>query len=98
MSEKSYNARTIFGRLLLLNLIALIILLVVMAVLEGLSSLREDQPQGALPRMVRKSTTLHVNAPKTQNPCDIQWFAAMPSCLTTDDVSQTFCGVCYGPP
>jgi len=98
MSEKSYNARTIFGRLLLLNLIVLIVLLVLMVVLEGLSFLQADQPQDALPRMVRKSTTSHVNALKTPKRCDIQWFAAMPSCLSMDAVSPTFCVGCYGPP
>ena len=98
MSEKSYNVRTIFGRLLLLNLIALITLLVVMVVLEALSSLPADQPQVGLPRMVRKSTTSHVSAPMTRKPCDIPWFEATPSCLVTDDVSRTFCAVCYGPP
>ena len=98
MSEKSYNVRTIFGRLLLLNLIALITLLLVMAVLEALSSLPADQPQVGLPRMVRKSTTSHVSAPMTPKPCDIQWFEVMPLCLNTDAASRTYCAVCYGQP
>lgn len=98
MSEKSYNARTIFGRLLLLNLIVLIVLLVMMVVLEGLSFLQAVQPPDALPRMVRRSTTLHVSAPMTRKPCDMQWFGVMQSCLVTDDASQTYCEVCYGQP
>ena len=97
MSEKSYNARTIFGRLLLLNLTVLLVLLAVMAVSVVRSFSLEDQPQVAPVPTEPKSITLHVSVPANPRLLELQWSEAMQLYLDLESALLMSYGACSGP-